>query len=145
MLAFSESIIIYDLHGGKRSTKNLVIIDTVGLIVAFKNTYPMLISNQEDVASICKNPRAETMIDTEKYPSQAVLECLLRFFNTPSVKNLSFDKKRSFLRTKGIKENGAFFLTLFFCACIQTPTILQGIYENNRSQYTCISMPPCLI
>jgi hypothetical protein len=72
----------------------------------------MLISNQENVDTPEKGPHesskrsGETVIDIEKYPRQAVLECLMRFFNVPAVKNLSLERKCSFLKQKGLQENG---------------------------------------
>jgi hypothetical protein len=67
----------------------------------------MLVSNHENLVYTHKKQVEEMVIDTEKYPREAVIECLMRFFNAPSVKNLSLDRKFNFLRQKGLKENGA--------------------------------------
>jgi hypothetical protein len=74
----------------------------------------MIICNQANVVHTTPKDINESIkhvegaIDIEKYPSQAVLECLMRFLNAPAVKNLSLERKCSFLRQKGLKENGAY-------------------------------------
>jgi hypothetical protein len=72
----------------------------------------MLISDQESAVYTYRKTLEgmehvdESMIDTAYYPSPAVLECLMRFLNMPTLKNLGLKQKCDFLRQKGLTEKG---------------------------------------